>query len=88
MARVRMFDVSGDEPGHLVARRALCFDQQSQFRRPPGPRRAHTPRQSGNGGGGGNRRTFCRRQGVGLQVGFKFQVSRFKFEAANLRLET
>src|SRR5712671_6816794 len=68
MARVRMFDVPGDEPGYPGARRALRFNQQSQFRRTAGPRRTNAPRQSGHGRGGGNRRAFCRRQGVGLQV--------------------
>src|SRR5256885_865542 len=68
MARVGMFDVSGDEPGHPGVRRALRLNQQPQLRRAPGPRRAHTARQSGNGGGGGHRRAFCRRKGVELQV--------------------
>src|SRR6266550_8946412 len=68
MARVGMFDVSGDEPGHPGVRRALRLNQQPQLRRAPGPRWAHTSRQPGNGRGGGDRRAFCRRKGVGLQV--------------------
>src|SRR5438094_1972317 len=68
MARVGMFDVSGNEPGHPGVRRALRLDQQPQLRRAAGPRRAHPSRQSGHGRGGGHRRALCRREGVELQV--------------------
>src|SRR5260370_4966412 len=68
MARVGMFDVPGDDPGHTGRRRALRLTQQPQLRRPAGPRRAHTSRQAGNGCGSGSRRAFCRRKRVGLQV--------------------
>ena len=60
MARARLLDVPGDERRPARAGRALRLDQQSQFRRPPGRRRPHAPRQPGDGGGGGHRRAFRR----------------------------
>ena len=41
MARAGLLGVPGDEPGQSAARRALRLDLQPQFRRPPGPGRAH-----------------------------------------------
>src|SRR5215212_10525482 len=50
-----MLDVSGYEPGHLAARRALRLDQQPQLRRTPGQGRAYAPSEPGRrGGDGGN----------------------------------
>ena len=45
LARARMLHVPRHEPRHSLPRRALRLDQQPQLRRPPGPRRAHAPRQ-------------------------------------------
>ena len=55
MARARLLDVPGDERRPARAGRALRLDQQPQLRRPPGRRRAHAPRQPGDGGRGRDR---------------------------------
>jgi 3-isopropylmalate/(R)-2-methylmalate dehydratase small subunit len=52
MARARLLDVPGDEPGQGPAGRALRLDLEPQFRGPPGPRRAHPSGVAGHGGGG------------------------------------
>ena len=60
LARTGMLDVPRHESRHSFARRALRLDQQSQLRRPPGPRRTHASCLSGDGGGSGNRRPLRR----------------------------
>ena len=50
MARARMLDVPRDERRQARAGRALRVDVQPQFRRPPGRRRPHASRESGDGG--------------------------------------
>jgi hypothetical protein len=60
MARAGLLDVSGDESRSSSAGRALRLDLESQFRGPPGRRRAHPPGQPGNGGRGGGGRAFRR----------------------------
>src|SRR4051812_10657258 len=49
MARSGLFHVPGDECRQAEGRRALCFDLQPQFRRPPGPRRSHASGLACNG---------------------------------------
>ena len=44
LARRRLLDVPGHEPGHPAAGRALRLDLEPQLRGPPGPRRPHAPR--------------------------------------------
>ena len=56
MARAGLLDVPRHERRHPRRRRALRLDEQSQFRRPAGPRRPHAPGQPGDGRGGGDRR--------------------------------
>ena len=55
VARIRMLDVPGNESRYFAAGRALRFDQQPQFRRPAGTRRADASGESDDGGGGGDR---------------------------------
>ena len=49
MARAGMLDVPRDERRPARAGRALRVDVEPQFRRPPGRRRPHASRQSGDG---------------------------------------
>ena len=58
VARVGMLDVPGHESRHPAAGRALRLDQQPEFRRPAGPRRAHAPGQPDDGGRGRDCRAF------------------------------
>ena len=51
----------GMNADRLGSRRALRLDLEPEFRGPAGSRRAHTPRQSGNGGCGGDCRALRRR---------------------------
>ena len=46
VARRRVFDVSGHEPGHPFSRRSQRVHVQSQLRRPSGQGRAHAPGES------------------------------------------
>ena len=61
MARAGLLDVRRHERRHRPARRALRLDLEPQFRRPPGPRRAHPSAEPGDGGGGRRHRPFHRR---------------------------
>src|SRR3954452_7226450 len=58
MARSGLLHVPGDECRQAEGRRALCFDLQPQFRRPPGPRRPHASGQPRNGRGRCRDRSF------------------------------
>ena len=49
LARRGLLDVPGHEPRHPQAGRALRLDLEPQLRGPPGPRRAHAPRQPRDG---------------------------------------
>jgi hypothetical protein len=55
LARGRLLDVPGHEPGHPAAGRALRVDLEPQLRGPPGPRRAHAPGLAPDGRRGGDR---------------------------------
>src|SRR6185295_6748644 len=68
MARSGMLDVFGNERRYPPARRALCFDQQQEFRRASGPWRSHTPRQSHDGGGGGDQGSLYGREKLAVQI--------------------
>ncbi len=50
MARIGMLDVPGDESRHFAAWRALRVDQQPEFRRAAGTRRADASGESDDGG--------------------------------------
>ena len=65
VARGRLLDVPRDEPGHPPARRALRLDVEPQLRGPPGPRRAHAPRQPPDGRGRGRSRATSSTSGSG-----------------------
>ena len=65
LARRRLLDVPGDEPGHPQARRALRLDLQPQLRGPPGTRRPHPPRQPADGRRRGDRGPLRRHHGAG-----------------------
>src|SRR5215469_8246133 len=49
MARARLLHVPGDECGQAATGRALRFDLEPQFRRPPGPWRPHAFALTSNG---------------------------------------
>src|SRR3546814_12203909 len=53
MARAGLFSLPCDESRQGARGRTLRLDEQPQFRRPPGPRRAHAPRQPRDGRSGG-----------------------------------
>ena len=55
----------GMNPDILHPGQAIGVDEQSQFRRPAGSRRAHSPGQPGDGGGGGHPRPLRRRARLG-----------------------
>ncbi len=55
-----LLDVPGHEPGHPGAGRALRLDLEPELRGPPGPRRAHPPREPEDGGRGRDRGPFRR----------------------------
>ena len=59
----------GMNPDIAAARRALRLDLQPQLRGPPGPRRAHAPRQPGDGRRGGHRGPLRRHPGLGAEHG-------------------
>ena len=69
LARRRLLDVPGDEPGHRRARRAGRLDLEPQLRGPPGPRRALAPGLPADGGRGRDRGPLRRHPGVGLREG-------------------
>ncbi len=56
----------GMNPDIAAAGRALRLDLEPQLRGPPGPRRAHPPRQPEDGRRGGHRGPLRRHQGVEL----------------------
>ena len=60
VARRRLLDVPGHEPGHPAAGRALRVDVEPQLRGPSGTGRPYPPGESGDGGGGGDRRPLRR----------------------------
>ena len=60
LARGRLLDVPGNEPGHAGARRALRVHVEPQLRGTSGPRRPHAPRLPTDGGRCGHRRPFRR----------------------------
>src|SRR5205085_12592699 len=55
MARGRLLDVPGDEPGHPRAGRALRLDVEPELRGAAGKRRPDAPHQPGDGRGGCDR---------------------------------
>src|SRR5581483_3796349 len=61
MARAGLLDVPRDERRPPRAGRALRVDVEPQLRGPPGRRRPHASRESGDGGRGRHRRPFRRR---------------------------
>ena len=66
LARRGLLDVPGDEPRHPAAGRALRLDLEPQLRGAPGPRRAHPPRQPGDGRRGRHRGPLRRHQELEL----------------------
>ena len=54
VARTGLLAVHGDQRRSVAARRALRIDLEPQFPRPPGHRRPHASRESGDGGGRGD----------------------------------
>src|SRR5437764_445515 len=66
MARAGLLDVPRHEPRSPGCRRALRFHLEPQFRRPPGTRRAHAPREPGDGGSVCDRGPLRRHQALGL----------------------
>src|SRR3954453_17621269 len=68
MARGRLLDVPGDEPGHPRRRRALRLDLEPQLRGTPGQGRPHPPRQPENGRRCGGRGPLRRHQGLELSM--------------------
>ena len=65
LARRRLLDVPGHEPGHRRSRRARRVDLEPQLRGPPGARGALAPGLAADGRGGGDRGPFRRHPGVG-----------------------
>ena len=61
--RAGLLDVPRDEPRRARAGRALRVDVEPQLRGAAGRRRAHAPRQPGDGGRRGGRRSLRRRAG-------------------------
>src|SRR5262249_35549227 len=61
-ARARLLDVPGHERGPAGARRALCVDLESEFRRPAGRWRPYASGQPGDGGCRGDRWPLRRRE--------------------------
>ena len=59
-----LLDVPRHEPRRPRAGRALRLDVEPQLRGPPGRRRAHAPRQPGDGRGRRGRRALHRRAGA------------------------
>src|SRR5450432_201017 len=82
MARARLFNVPRDERRQAGARRALCLDIESQFRRPPGQRRTYPPRKSCNGGRCRDCRTFRRRASTCLNKGVNDMIKKLAALAA------
>ena len=68
MARGRLLDVPGDEPGHARRGRALRLDLEPQLRGPPGQGRAHPPGQPEDGGRRRRRGPLRRHQGLELDM--------------------
>src|SRR5580698_4122887 len=66
MARARLLDVSGDEPGQARTGRALRLNLEPQLRGPSGLQRPHPSGVAGDGGGGGYRGTFRRHPRLAL----------------------
>ena len=66
VARARLLNVPGHEPGQAPARRALRLDLEPQFRGPPGLQGPHPPRLAHHGRRGRHRRAVRRREGVAI----------------------
>ena len=76
VARGRLLDVPGHEPGQADRGPALRQHLQPQFRGPAGTGRAHPPALPRHGGGGGGDGTAGRCAGVGVMPMPEFRVSR------------